>query len=112
MTKTVCDICGKEMPTTKGDIIENLNFCISSHGKIWDIYTECRESLNEWMSKRRYPIQNLAAEAAKTFEDQDINDILAKRFGIPMEKLKEGEDSYWHFMRRNFGIDGGEERPT
>lgn len=34
MTKTVCDICGKEMPTaTFTDAIENMNFCISSHGE-------------------------------------------------------------------------------
>lgn len=54
MTKTVCDICGTEMPTTKFvDSIENMNFCISSHGKIWDICTECRLSLNRWMTIRR-----------------------------------------------------------
>lgn len=54
MTKTVCDICGKEMATTKFvDPIENMNFCISSHGKIWDICTECREDLNRWMTIRR-----------------------------------------------------------
>ena len=54
MTKTVCDICGKEMPTAKSvDNIRELNFCISSHGKIWDICTECRESLNMWMTVRR-----------------------------------------------------------
>lgn len=51
MTKTVCDICGKEMPTEKFvDNIRNLNFCISSHGRIWDICTECRVSLNRWMT--------------------------------------------------------------
>ena len=53
MTRTVCDICGKEMPTPSMDTIENLNFCISSHGKIWDICTECRLSLNRWMTIRR-----------------------------------------------------------
>lgn len=54
MTRTVCDICGKEMPTIKFvDTIENQNFCISSHGKIWDICTECRVSLNRWMTMRR-----------------------------------------------------------
>jgi len=54
MTKTICDICGKEMPTTKFvDHIEDLNFCISSHGRIWDICTECRDELNEWMKKRK-----------------------------------------------------------
>lgn len=54
MTKTVCDICGKEMPTKKyTDTIKNLNFCISSYGEIWDICTECREELNRWMTMRR-----------------------------------------------------------
>ena len=54
MTKTVCDICGKEMPTQKFvGTIEDLKFCISSHGRIWDICTECRESLNRWITIRR-----------------------------------------------------------
>ena len=54
MTKTVCDICCKEMPTAKFvDNIEELHFCISSFGRIWDICAECRESLNRWMTKRR-----------------------------------------------------------
>ena len=53
MTKTVCDICGKEMSPAKFVGIENLNFCISSHGKTWDVCTECRESLNRWMFVRR-----------------------------------------------------------
>ena len=54
MTKTTCDICGKEMPTTKyADRIEDKNFCISSYGKIWDICTECREELNRWMTIRK-----------------------------------------------------------
>ena len=53
MRKTICDICGKEMPNTKLDTIENMNFCMSSHGKIWDICAECRVSLNRWMTRRR-----------------------------------------------------------
>jgi len=54
MTKTVCDICGKEMATAKyTDTIEDMNFCISSHGRIWDICTECRISLNQWLTIRR-----------------------------------------------------------
>lgn len=54
MTKTVCDICGKKMPTPKFvDSIENMNFCISSHGKIWDICNECRVDLNRWMTIRK-----------------------------------------------------------
>lgn len=54
MTKTVCDICGKEMPTAKlADNVRNLNFCISSNGRIWDICTECRTNLNKWMTIRK-----------------------------------------------------------
>ena len=54
MTITVCDICGKKMPTTKFvDTIDDLNFRITSYGKIWDICNECRESLNKWMATRR-----------------------------------------------------------
>ena len=39
MTKTICDICGKEIPitTTSKDPIYDLKFCISSYGKMWDI---------------------------------------------------------------------------
>lgn len=52
MTKTVCDICGKEIPLslrgTKDD-----KFCISSYGKVWDVCTECRNELNEWLKKRK-----------------------------------------------------------
>lgn len=54
MTKTVCDICGKEMRTAKyPDNIDDLKFCISSYGKIWDICDECRVSLNRWMTIRK-----------------------------------------------------------
>lgn len=54
MTKTVCDICGKEMPTVKFvNTIENQNFCISSYGRIWDICNECRIRLNKWMTIRK-----------------------------------------------------------
>ena len=54
MTKTVCDICGKEMPTSKYvPAIESMNFCISSHGKIWDICNECRENFRRWMDIRK-----------------------------------------------------------
>ena len=54
MTKTTCDICGKEMPTPKfEDTIEDMPFCISSYGKKWDICVECSESLNRWMGIRK-----------------------------------------------------------
>lgn len=55
MIKTVCDICGKEKetPNVYTDTIENMNFCISSNGRIWDICDECRVKLNKWMTLRR-----------------------------------------------------------
>jgi len=53
MTKTICDICGKEMPASIIEPIRNYNFCISSHGKVWDVCNECREALNEWIKCRK-----------------------------------------------------------
>lgn len=54
MTKTVCDICGKEMPLEiYSRATKDYNFCISSYGKVWDVCTECRDKLNEWMKKRK-----------------------------------------------------------
>ena len=54
MTKTVCDICGKEMPLELYvKRIEDYKFCISSHGKVWDICNECRNELDKWMKKRK-----------------------------------------------------------
>lgn len=49
-----CDICGKEMPLgIFSRSTKDYNFCISSYGKIWDVCTECRDELNEWMKKRK-----------------------------------------------------------
>lgn len=54
MTKTTCDICGKDMPLEiYVKRIEDYKFCISSYGKVWDICTECRDELNEWIKKRK-----------------------------------------------------------
>ena len=54
MTKTVCDICGKDMSSTMyKELISDLNFCISSYGKMWDICSECREDFNRWMVIRK-----------------------------------------------------------
>lgn len=59
MKITICDICGNEMPPSKFvDSIEDLNFCISSNGRIWDICSECRASLNKWMAMQRKEKQN------------------------------------------------------
>lgn len=54
MIKTVCDICGKEMRSSKyGNAIRNINFCISSNGKIWDMCADCRADFNRWMAIRK-----------------------------------------------------------
>lgn len=55
MTKTICDICGKVIPTQPmpKEHINYLNFCISSYGKMWDICPECREDFNRWMVIRK-----------------------------------------------------------
>lgn len=54
MTKTICDICGKEMPTQKPYAnFRNFNFCISSNGRTWDICNECRVSLDRWITTRK-----------------------------------------------------------
>ncbi len=47
-----CDICGKEMSVGTFSRITK-DFCISSHGKAWDICTECRNELNEWIKARK-----------------------------------------------------------
>jgi hypothetical protein len=52
MTKTVCDICGKEMPSD-AIAIKDYRFCISSNGTLWDICNECREELNNWINQRK-----------------------------------------------------------
>ena len=52
MTKTVCDICGKEMPSEiYSKPIKDYKFCISSFGRAWDICIECRDELDKWMKK-------------------------------------------------------------
>ena len=54
MRKTICDICGKEMRNEMlGAPISSYKFCISTHGKAWDICFECREELNKWIKQRK-----------------------------------------------------------
>lgn len=55
MTKTVCDVCGKEMGSSLpiASSIRDYNFCISNFGKKWDICDECREELNVWIKNRK-----------------------------------------------------------
>lgn len=80
MTRTVCDICGAEMPTSKfGENIKNLNFCISSYGKMWDICTKCRESLNRWMTIRKQQAEENVSEN-KEMTYGDIYNEFRKKF--------------------------------
>ena len=73
MTKTCCDICGNEMPSKKfADRIEDVNFCISSNGKIWDVCNECREDLNRWMTIRRQKCLNNAEYWKKCCPSKEI----------------------------------------
>ena len=37
MIKTICDICGNDMPLEMIRSIKDYNFCISSHERVWDI---------------------------------------------------------------------------
>ena len=53
MTKTVCDFCKKEMPTSPFlSSIRDFNFAISRHGICLDICDDCRTALNEWIKSR------------------------------------------------------------
>lgn len=88
MTRTVCDICGKEMPTTKyADRIENLNFCMSSHGRIWDICTECRVDLNRWMTMRRAESEDKGMENDKSVKYKNVAIELLKAYLESKEAL-------------------------
>ena len=54
MTKTICDICGNDIPLEiYSKPIEDYNFCISSYGIACVICNECRNELEEWMKKRK-----------------------------------------------------------
>lgn len=54
MIKTVCDICGKEMPSSPlAKSFKDFNFAISTCGRIWDICPKCRDELNEWIKAKR-----------------------------------------------------------
>ena len=69
MIKTYCDICGKEMSNSyKHDNIKDLNFAISSNGRIWDICNECRDDLWMWITQKKFGLPGVG----KVFEDQFV----------------------------------------
>lgn len=53
MTKTVCDICGKETKTIPTYIKNVENFRISANGRIWDICDKCRKDFDTWVKSKR-----------------------------------------------------------
>ena len=54
MRKTICDICGKDMPLeVYSRATKDYKFCISSYGKAWDVCQDCRDELNAWMKERK-----------------------------------------------------------
>lgn len=54
MTKTICDICGKDMPLDiENRPIKDYKFCITNYGKAWDICNECRDELDKWIKRRK-----------------------------------------------------------
>ena len=66
MTKTICDICGKELGPQLLFVKElrNREFAISSNGRIWDICGDCRSSMEEWINERK-----IQACDSKIFKD-------------------------------------------
>lgn len=51
MIKTMCDICGKEIPPIKflkSD--DHKKFNISTCGRRWDLCDECQTDLNIWLT--------------------------------------------------------------
>lgn len=54
MTKTVCDICGKEMVgLTFSEDLKNHKFSIASNGRLWDICNKCRKDFDTWVKSKR-----------------------------------------------------------
>lgn len=54
-SKSICDICGKEMPSVISVALANekYDFTISSSGKIWDMCDACRCSFRKWAKTRK-----------------------------------------------------------
>ena len=90
MTKTFCDICGKEMSkqVPRGlEAIEDLPFCMSSHGRIWDICAECRVDLNRWMTMRSAESEDKGIENDKSVKYKNVAIELLKAYLESKEAL-------------------------
>ena len=61
MTKTVCDICGKDVyGIIYSSGIEEYQFSISANGRKWDLCSECREDFCNWVKNRK---ENIGADS-------------------------------------------------
>lgn len=70
MTITICDICGKQTETST-EPLPVYKFAISSHGKVWDICNDCRESLNKWITIRRAERSCLAGDILEVMQNDE-----------------------------------------
>lgn len=54
MTKTICDLCGKDVQTNKhkGEARDYI-YTITNFGIPIDLCVECRKALYEWIGKRK-----------------------------------------------------------
>lgn len=51
MTRTICDICGKEIDTRKmPKVINDYPFSISLRGVKLDVCEKCRKNLYDWIN--------------------------------------------------------------
>ena len=53
MTKTICDICKREIPTSiYSSQISEVQFSIKYNGRYLDVCDKCKKDFSEWMNKR------------------------------------------------------------
>ena len=54
-SKSICDICGKDMPSTISveSATRKYAFTITSSEKIWDICDACRRDFKKWIKTRK-----------------------------------------------------------
>ena len=101
MTKTVCDICGKEMLVERSIVpISMQKFCITSYGKAWDICDECRTSLNDWITTHKQQAEsvdispNWVDSIVKKFKSRvsvaEINDVRPVSYEMFQKDKDEG----------------------
>lgn len=109
MTKTVCDVCGKEMPTTKkfGHSIRDLNLCVLSRDKMWDICDSCHEELYKYITiykQKEMCEKEIMVEKTENEEetnemtrDEKINYAIKELNGIIDFEESHGDRNYFDY---------------